>query len=464
MSTWSFYFMPADQDQNKTYEVLYPKLSVAKMFYILLFNKARGRYLYNLSQKNKIMYFKNKLINTYVIADKDVAEFVLSDEKWHFDRTFDDWKILSYYLGLSGINATNDRAVWKKRKADFQNIFKASNLDLLAKRMDAIMDSTLDQMSKYSISKKTINIQRFVNQFALECAVDSFLRGLDINIEEYARQLHNALYDVTDLVNISYATLAKVFKFIVKGHYARAIRYKKMLKKSIREFVSSEDNNNVINIILKSEKEQRLLQKSLYDEVQTFLSAGHLTTSSAVSRCMIILSQNPEWAKRIANEYSEVTANEPLCFSTLKKLEFTRSFFFEVLRLYPPVSCLLRRTTKDISYHNITFLKGNYVNTDFSLIHRHPDYWENPTQFDPERFLGEGKKLLATPAYLPFSYGSRSCIARNFAVMEACIFLGKFCQRYIFELNKDNPLDDVVGFTNFPKSVKGRIYPRHISA
>lgn len=52
------------------------------------------------------------------------------------------------------------------------------------------------------------------------------------------------------------------------------------------------------------------------------------------------------------------------------------------------------------------------------------DYYYNSKAFMPERWLRENKESMAkcpkaTPfAYLPFGYGSRSCIGRRFAELE----------------------------------------------
>ncbi len=64
-------------------------------------------------------------------------------------------------------------------------------------------------------------------------------------------------------------------------------------------------------------------------------------------------------------------------------------------------------------------------------IHRNPKYWENPDEFDPERFL-KGKKGSETFLYMPFSKGSRMCIGINFAMMEIKALLSRLLLSFEF--------------------------------
>lgn len=61
------------------------------------------------------------------------------------------------------------------------------------------------------------------------------------------------------------------------------------------------------------------------------------------------------------------------------------------------------------------------------LTHRHPDFWDNPEGFAPDRWLGDSPRARA--AYLPFGAVARQCIGGAFAVLEACLMLATLAQR-----------------------------------
>jgi cytochrome P450 len=68
------------------------------------------------------------------------------------------------------------------------------------------------------------------------------------------------------------------------------------------------------------------------------------------------------------------------------------------------------------------------------ITHRHPEFWDSPETFDPERFTPENVAKRPRYAYFPFGGGPRLCIGREFALMEAQLILATLAQRYRLEL------------------------------
>ena len=66
-------------------------------------------------------------------------------------------------------------------------------------------------------------------------------------------------------------------------------------------------------------------------------------------------------------------------------------------------------------------------------LHRDPAVWDRAEEFDIERFLPESEARIPAHAYKPFGNGSRSCIGRQFAVMEAKIALATILSRFALE-------------------------------
>ncbi len=63
-------------------------------------------------------------------------------------------------------------------------------------------------------------------------------------------------------------------------------------------------------------------------------------------------------------------------------------------------------------------------------MHRDPRFWPNPEGFDPDRFLPERVQARPRFAYLPFGGGSRICIGKAFAMMEAKLVLAELLRRF----------------------------------
>jgi cytochrome P450 len=61
-------------------------------------------------------------------------------------------------------------------------------------------------------------------------------------------------------------------------------------------------------------------------------------------------------------------------------------------------------------------------------------YWENPENFEPERFTKTNEKLRKPFTHLPFGGGPRGCIGGNYAMLQMLMILSDLLRRYDFEL------------------------------
>jgi cytochrome P450 len=86
------------------------------------------------------------------------------------------------------------------------------------------------------------------------------------------------------------------------------------------------------------------------------------------------------------------------------------------------------------------------------MTHRHPDFWENPDVFDPERFSPERSAARPHFAYFPFGGGPRLCIGNTFALMEAQLILATIAQRYRLRLVSGHQVEPQVLLTMRPRN------------
>ena len=95
--------------------------------------------------------------------------------------------------------------------------------------------------------------------------------------------------------------------------------------------------------------------------------------------------------------------------------------------------------------------KGGEVFFSAYLLHRHPDFWENPEVFDPNRFVRETERKQHPFAYLPFGGGPRICLGNSFAMMEAVFIIAMTTQRFRLNLVSDQPIEPLISLTTRPK-------------
>jgi cytochrome P450 len=117
-----------------------------------------------------------------------------------------------------------------------------------------------------------------------------------------------------------------------------------------------------------------------------------------------------------------------------KALAYTTRVFKEVLRLYPPILVLARRTLAPIELAGVHLPKYTNVFVCPYTVHRQPEIWPDPEMFDPDRFLPEREATRSKSAWIPFGLGPRVCIGKYFALLEGPIVLATLMRRARFEI------------------------------
>jgi cytochrome P450 len=132
-------------------------------------------------------------------------------------------------------------------------------------------------------------------------------------------------------------------------------------------------------------------------------------------------------------------------------LPYCLKVFKETLRIYPPVPILPRHVEEDDVLGEYLIKGDSEVFFSPYLLHRHPDFWEKPEVFDPERFERANERKQHSFAYLPFGGGPRLCMGNNFAMMEAVFIIAMTAQRFRLNLLPNAKLEPLVTLTTRPK-------------
>ncbi|CAG8706731.1 790_t:CDS:10, partial [Funneliformis caledonium] len=171
--------------------------------------------------------------------------------------------------------------------------------------------------------------------------------------------------------------------------------------------------------------------KQLRDEMVGFFVAGHDTTSLALSTSFYFLAKYPEMQERARKEVISVLGNEPIIPTSeqLKEMKYINAVIKESLRIYPPSTGIVpRKLTKPMKIGPYLIPANIICTTNIWQINHHPKYWENPEQFNPERFLNNEK--IHAFSWIPFSSGVRNCLGQNFSLMEQRVIISMFLLKY----------------------------------
>jgi len=171
------------------------------------------------------------------------------------------------------------------------------------------------------------------------------------------------------------------------------------------------------------------------DEVVTFLIAGHETTALSLTYTQSLLSWHPAVRERIREEAREVIGDDTPGYEHVADLTHTKRAFREALRLYPPAWAVFRRATDDVGLGEYRVEEGSAVVTPQWSIHRDPRYFEDPMQFDLDRW--ERRDPKAVDAYFPFSSGPHACIGRQFSISGAALTIATLAREFDLAVPED---------------------------
>ncbi|KAL8505339.1 hypothetical protein ACS0TY_016540 [Phlomoides rotata] len=100
--------------------------------------------------------------------------------------------------------------------------------------------------------------------------------------------------------------------------------------------------------------------------------------------------------KKLQNEIRESVGEKgEVNEDDLPKLAYLKAVIKEALRLYPPTPLLLPRETLGVcNIKGYTIPPKTIVLINAWAIARDPEYWENPNEFKPERFLNSNVDII----------------------------------------------------------------------
>ena len=173
-------------------------------------------------------------------------------------------------------------------------------------------------------------------------------------------------------------------------------------------------------------------EQQLVDEILILFTAGHETTSNALTFTCELLARHPEVQEKIAAEVKTAKEETNDLMEFLRKCSYTQNAIEESMRLYPPAYFIDRVNIEEDEFEGKSIPKNSSLLFSVFEIHRNKHFWEEPEKFKPERFA-EGRYS----NYYPFGAGPRKCIGNNFAMYEMVLTIAELVSKYRLSSTKE---------------------------
>ncbi|GLT91002.1 hypothetical protein SLE2022_089120 [Rubroshorea leprosula] len=139
---------------------------------------------------------------------------------------------------------------------------------------------------------------------------------------------------------------------------------------------------------------------------------GSDTSSNSIEFTMAEILNHPEVLRKVQEELDAVVGRDNIVEeSHIHKLPYLLAIMKESLRLHPVLPLLVPHCpSQTCTVGGYTIPKGSRVFVNVWAIHRDPSIWENPLEFNPDRFLNSNWDFSGSDfRYLPFGSGRRIC-------------------------------------------------------
>ncbi len=405
------------------------------------------QFFLNLSRNyGDVVQFRAGFWPAYLVNHPDHIQHVLRDSNRIYSKDTFAYTMTTAVFGESSMFIAQG-AVWQRIRRLSQPAFHQQRIEAIGEVVTGLTLKMLQGWEAYSDQQKPLNIEEEMMHLTLEI-VGQTLFHIDFNPQ--VRSIVEAITTINvnmrpGFPKLNNAQLHEALQTLDTAIYA-------IIRERRQQQVDHGDLLSMLMLAQDADTGEYLTDTQIRDQVVTMIIPAEETTSTALSWTWYLLGQHPDIESQLRHELSEVLAGRLPTIADLPRLPYLRMVFEEALRFYPPIWIMSRKATQEDVIGGYTIPVNAFVAMSPYTMHRHPDYWQNPDQFDPQHFSPEQVAARPRYAYYPFGGGPRGCIGEAFALTEALLIMATVMQRYRLSLVADYAVEPDTVYTLRPSN------------
>lgn len=393
-------------------------------------------------QYEEIIEFNFAHLRFVMVTSPELVREILVTKAKHFRKAKRDVDIMSKFIGMGLV--TSDGAHHQKQRKLAQPAFHVRRI---AEYGDVMVDYTADMLDQWQVGEvRDISDEMFkLTMYIVTKTI--FDVDKDAMVGQ-AERIGEAMHHLQAITNGDFNRVILWPEWVPTKSNRIRKQERQVLDDTIADLVATrratagadgliQDKGDLLSMLLLSQDEDNnfMTDTELRDELVTLFTAGHETTSNALTWTWYLLSQHPEVMAKLQAEIDSVLGTRLPTMNDLPSLPYTEMVIKEAMRLYPPAWTLNgREANEEVMIGDYLIEKDTYIFVAPYVMHRLERYFPEPERFDPERFSPENEAQMEKYSYIPFGGGPRVCIGNAFAMMEARLILATMVQRFEFEL------------------------------
>ncbi|XP_066925611.1 steroid 17-alpha-hydroxylase/17,20 lyase-like [Clytia hemisphaerica] len=169
-----------------------------------------------------------------------------------------------------------------------------------------------------------------------------------------------------------------------------------------------------------------------------------IDTTALISRWAILfLLHHPEYQDKAYQELVDLGHEINSADMMSQELPYLRAIISETYRTAALTQLFMpHKTSVETSVGGQTIPKDTTVFFNMLSIHHDPRYWENPDDFNPERWIDSKTGSVISEkkmSYSPFSMGSRGCLGEKMGRMDVFLCISKLLLNFKMVPDENDP-------------------------
>lgn len=355
--------------------------------------------------------------DVYVVARPDCVETALLDRESFA-------KLEDFHIAFDEALLAVEGDQWRRQRHAMEDFFAPTRVREFTKEM---MRTTVDRTDGWTAGE-TIDLDDEMRSIALSNLFE-IVFGQSLSASE-----SDALAADADALNRWFEPTSWVLPQWVptpaRREFRRGSARLREWARSVLEEAGdlSSDGSLLARLVrLRDDPTTEFDRDEVVDQVVGMVFAGHETTSLALTYAFHQIGSYPTVAERFYGELD--AALEDRTTADLQELTYVEKIINETLRLYPPVHAIPRVTTEPVRLGEYVIPEGKPVLLSLWSIHRDPRFYDDPLEFDPDRWTDDSPRTRGAE-FIPFGSGPRTCIGRHFARLEMKAVLAAVGREY----------------------------------
>ncbi|CAK9219191.1 unnamed protein product [Sphagnum troendelagicum] len=192
-------------------------------------------------------------------------------------------------------------------------------------------------------------------------------------------------------------------------------------------------------------EELSFLIQRIFEDCKEGLMAGSETFTTIIEWAFVELLKHPKVMKK-AQDLDDVVGHQRIVDEKdVPQLKYLQAIVKETFHLHPPVPTLIPHEnfeSCEVGGYHVSAKSMILVN--LWDIHRNPCAYENPLDFNPERFVGSVIDVKGNDfQLLPFGSGRRICPALSLGLIMVQIYLARLLHSFAWKLPREENIEEL---------------------